>query len=45
MQRLVTGYEPLGKRVKDMERLKEEGNVAFEAGRLNKADGRVYAKA
>ena len=44
-QRLVTGYEPLGKRAKDMERLKEEVNVAFEAGRLNEADGRVYAKA
>ena len=38
VQRLDTGYEPLGKCVKDMKRLKEEVNVAFKAGRLNEAD-------
>ena len=38
--RLDPGYEPaqkLRKRVKDVEKLKEEGNVAFKAGRLNEA--------
>ena len=38
--RLDPGYEPaqkLRKRVKDVERLKEEGNAAFKAGRLNEA--------
>ena len=38
--RLDPGYEPaqkLRKRVKDVERLKEEGNTAFKASRLNEA--------
>ncbi|KAH8091743.1 hypothetical protein BXZ70DRAFT_953084 [Cristinia sonorae] len=38
--RLDPGHEPaqrLRKRVKDVERLKEEGNVAFKAGRLEEA--------
>lgn len=36
--RLCTRAEA-GIRVKDVERLKEEGNAAFKAGRLNEADG------
>ena len=38
--RLDPGCEPaqkLRKRVKDVERLKEEGNTAFKAGKLNEA--------
>ncbi|EMD30435.1 hypothetical protein CERSUDRAFT_101383, partial [Gelatoporia subvermispora B] len=38
--RLDPGYEPalrLRKRVKDVERLKEEGNVAFKTGKLDEA--------
>lgn len=38
--RLDPGHEPaqrLRKRVKDVDRLKEEGNVAFKAGRLEEA--------
>ena len=38
--RLDPGHEPaqkLRKRVKDVERLKEEGNVAFKVGKLQEA--------
>ena len=41
--RLDPGHEPaqrLRKRVKDVERLKEEGNTAFKAGRLDEATER-----
>ena len=41
--RLDPGHEPamrLRKRVRDVDRLKDEGNAAFKAGRLDEATGK-----